>query len=269
MKKILILATLAFMMLPVGAASKRESLEKRIAATHRIISTDEWYGGHRIKFDFEGFTAWVVEPAVKPAEGNPWTWTMQWATAFVPRTGVPDLLAKGWYHVTLEAFATKASDEALPMFDRYQRFLVDTLGLAPKACLIGMSWGGFYSTRYAAAYPANIKAIYLDAPLMNFDGRKRDRGPWNDIVPENGCWTEDPRMPVNKAKALADAGLPILLLYGEEDQVLNPVYNCELFAARFKAAGGNIEVIARPMWGHHPHGLDPGETIKIVEFFSK
>ena len=38
-----------------------------------------WYGYRRTKFDFDGFSAWVVEPSVKPAAGRPWTWTIQWS----------------------------------------------------------------------------------------------------------------------------------------------------------------------------------------------
>ena len=61
----------------------------------------------------------------------------------------------------------------------YQRFLVEELGLAPKANLVGMSWGGFFSTRYAARYPQNVCRIYLDAPLLTFAGCSQLRiGPW-------------------------------------------------------------------------------------------
>ena len=270
MKKILI----ALLLLAGACFQSRavlvDDVRYKIAAETKILSMDEWYGGQRIKFDFEGLTAWVVVPPAKAKEGNPWTWTMQWAEAFVPRTSVPELLKKGWFHVTLEAHDHRASDEFLPTFDRFQKFLVEKLGFAPKACLIGMSWGGFYSTRYAAAYPQNVKAIYLDAPLMNFDGgfsKARNIGPWENRKPASGSWTEDPRMPVNKAEPIAKAGIPILLVYGLRDQTVTPEINCELFASRFKAAGGQIEVIARPLWDHHPHGLDPGFTQKIQALF--
>lgn len=211
-----------------ASATLTEDFCGKIASSHKIISTDIWYGGNRIKFDFEGLTAWLVVPEGKPEKGNPWTWTMQWAEDFVPRTAVPELLAKGWFHVTLEAFEHKASEEFLPAFDRFQKYLVTELGLAPKACLIGMSWGGFFSTRYAAAYPENVKAIYLDAPLLNFDGRFKDIGPWESSLPKSGSWTDDPRMPVNKAAAIAAAGIPILILYGKDDKVVKPELNCEL-----------------------------------------
>ena len=33
-----------------------------------------------------------------------------------------------------------------------------------------MSWGGFFSVRYAAAFPDCVARIYLDAPLLTFGG---------------------------------------------------------------------------------------------------
>lgn len=270
MKKLLLVLLFTASACFQGYATLADDISAKISSQTKIISKDDWYGGRRIKFDFEGLTAWVVVPSANAKEGNPWTWTMQWADAFIPRTAVPELIAKGWFHVTLEAHDYRATDEFLPTFARFQKFLVEKLGLAPKACLIGMSWGGFYSTRYAAAYPENVKAVYLDAPLMNFDGdfsRKRNIGPWESCPPASGSWTDDPRMPVNKAEAIAKAGIPVLLLYGTQDSVVNPELNCEIFISKFKEAGGRIEVIPRKMWNHHPHGLDPGYTDKIQALF--
>jgi len=248
-----------------------QSLRAKIANEHRIIGEDMWYGYRRTKFDFNGRTAWVVEPSVKPASGIPWTWTMQWSEAFVDRTGVPDLLKKGYHHVTIDLFDTRMNDTGVASAADYQEFLVQKLGFAQRANLIGMSWGGFFSTRYAAAHPQNIAKIYYDAPLLTFDGfgePKSSRiGSWANECPANG-WANDPRMPVNLAERIAAAKIPILLLYGGQDQVVKPALNCELFLKRFKNAGGQAIVENRALFGHHPHGIDPDKTGRIVEFFS-
>ena len=99
------------------------NLTARIAEKNKVIRTDKFFGFERTVFDFKGHEAWVVEPKDKVAEGMPWTWTMQWATAFVPRTSVPKLLEKGWHHVTLQMFDTRACDEALPEFKAFQEYL--------------------------------------------------------------------------------------------------------------------------------------------------
>ena len=252
---------------------------QKIAATKKVLRSDIWYGYKRTVFDFEGHEAWVVSPSCEPAAGLPWTWTMQWAEAYVDRTGVLDLLAKGWHHVTIDTFRHRMDEEGLRISRAFQKFLVEELGFAPKANLVGMSWGGFFSTRYAATFPECVGKIYLDAPLMNFSGFAEGGssmtpteaaakiGPWSSMPPADGDWNVDPRMPVNMADRLAKGGIPILLLYGGQDATVRPAKNCELFAEKFKAAGGKIDVHPRGLYGHHPHGEDPNKTSSIVSFF--
>ena len=64
---------------------------------------------------------------------------------------------------------------------------------------------------------------------------------------------------------LALAGEDIRI-YGGADAVVPPKINCEAFAERLKAAGGEINVIRRAAFGHHPHGVDPNKTDRIVRF---
>lgn len=248
-----------------AAAPVRSEVTRKLAAAgFQVEKTDRLWNGTRTLFRFKGRVAWVIAPD-RPKPGNPWTWTMQWWTAFVPRTGVPDLIADGYHHVVLDMFSTRAEDAAMPTFAEYQAMLVKTLGLAPKARLLGLSWGGFFSVRYAAKYPRNVDRIYLDAPLLNFDGfDRRSPAQWNRTKPLAG-WTTDPRMPVNMAGAIAKAGIPVLLLYGGKDKVVPPERNCELFLARFKAAGGRIRAVRRAAYGHHPHGADPGDSV-VLDF---
>lgn len=250
----------------MDAEREGRSVRAKIAKAHRIVGEDLWHGYRRTKFDFGGHVAWVVEPSVKPLDGLPWTWTMQWAEAFVDRTGVLDLLRRGCHHVTIDLFDTRMDERGLLAAAKFQEFLVNELGFAPKANLVGMSRGGFFSTRYAATYPQNVARIYLDAPLLNLSGfTAMQVGSWGTLGVAD--WTADPRMPVNMAKPIAAAGIPILLLYGGQDQTVRPDLNCEPFIRRFNAAGGKAVVDKRDAFGHHPHGTDPDKTDRIVRFF--
>lgn len=241
-----------------------------IGKKHRVIRQDAWYGGRRTVFDFQGYEAWVVEPpeGVPVAAGKPWTWTMQWKTAFVQRTGVPKLLGMGWHHVTIDTYARRMDAEGLRISQAFQEYLVNDLGMNSKARLIGMSWGGFFSVRYAATYPQNVAQIYLDCPLLNLGGRSSDVGigSWQNSKPVN--WTDDPRMPINMAKPIADAKIPVLLSYGSADTVLDPKLNSEIFISRFKSFGGEISIVYRALYGHHPHGFEEGD-MRLVDFFIK
>lgn len=254
-----------------------ESLEAKIAEKHTILVSDWWGGGHRMIFEFNGRKGWIVEPDC-PRADRPWVWTMQWMGAFLDRTGSSTLVKNGFYHVHLEAFETRCDERGLVALSEFQDYLTGELGLAPKARLIGMSWGGFYSIRYASTYPERVLKIYLDAPLLDlqkfgntgtFAPTKGARwiGPWASLLPEGGSWSNDPRMPVNRAEPIAKAGIPIILLYGGQDQTVDPRQNCELFADRFRAAGGVIDVYKRGGYGHHPHGFEYEDVPRILRFF--
>jgi hypothetical protein len=47
-----------------------------------------------------------------------------------------------------------------------------------------------------------------------------------------------------------------------------PSENCVRFANAFKAAGGDIKIVERKSYGHHPHGLELDEQQKFVDFFN-
>ncbi|MBO5643301.1 MAG: alpha/beta fold hydrolase [Kiritimatiellae bacterium] len=279
LKKILFLAAcLICAGLLEASTYESVSISNKIAATCKVLSQDQWYGFNRIKFLFKGKVAWVVEPKDKVLKDKPWTWTMQWAEAYVKRTGVPEALKIGYHHATIELFETRMNDEGVEIAAQFQRYLVDALGFAPKVNLIGMSWGGFFSIRYASKYPECIKSIYLDAPLLSFDSFAPNDaptkaamkiGPWALMAPESGKWIEDERMPINNAEKIALAKIPVLLLYGAQDQTVKPELNALVFIDRFKKAGGSIKVIKRGMYGHHPHGVDLDETELLLKFFAQ
>lgn len=226
---------------------------------------DEWVGYKRSIFDFQGRQAWIVEPK-EPTAGNPWTWCMEWPTAFVFRTAVPNLLARGFHHVHLQAFG-HGNDEDQKAFADFQKFLVDQ-GLSKKAGLIGMSFGGLYSCRYAAFHPENVACIYLDAPLCSFHHFSH----LSLVTEQYGLKTfadglDLPGLPINLTAKLKD--FPILLIYGKQDTTVPPEDNCELFLSRLQQQGGKgeVTVVARNNWAHHPHGLD--DPAQILDFMVK
>ena len=266
-----------------------EALADLIAKEYKVLSVGDWYGGRRIEFDFNGYNAWLVCPAkgTKVAEGRPWTWTMQWRTAFVDRTGASEMLRRGWHHAAIDTFKHRMDSKGLEVNRAFQRYLVEKLGLNPKAALIGMSWGGFFSVRYAATYPDCVERMYLDAPLLTFhefnpqfEPEKRakkiggDGADWGKGPLDGKSWEFDSRMPVNLVAPIAKARIPVLLLYGGQDQSVRCDLNAELFIRRMREAGGVLRVgindaegRGRAAFGHHPHGLELDQQDKLAEFF--
>jgi pimeloyl-ACP methyl ester carboxylesterase len=211
---------------------------------------------------------------------------MEWPTAFQNRTGVKELLSAGYRWVTFNpAFgrnkkpvAGNQNDDMVAKRNRFQKFLVSELGLEEKCCLVGMSWGGFYSVRYASMHPECVKAMYLDAPLLDFSTLSSFKGKtceqlkaFYPQVTKDYVGADDPLQPVSPARAetIARAKIPVLLIYGAKDVVVPAESNCLRFAKAFEAAGGHLRLWRDNLRGHHPHGLEPGEGAVFVNFFNK
>ncbi len=219
---------------------------------------EKWYGGILHIFEIDGHQAWFVEPE-NPAGDGRWTWCMIWPEAFVPRTGVPELLERGFYHAHIDVLSTHATPEGQKTILKFYWKALE-LGLAPKVNLIGMSWSGFFSLRFASENPEKISCIYLDAPLCNIADRSVPQmAEISQILQQEYGLTEAEMQtsfynPVNALKPIA--GIPVFAAIGEDDLVVPPANHINILEKRFKALDGNIKICRRTMWGHHPHGFD-------------
>jgi len=228
--------------------------------------TDDWHGFQRHHFQFEGYNAWIVEPRYPAGDGR-WSWCMVWPDSFVDRVGVISMLQHGFYHVHIDLFETRANPQGVCTMSRFHDYLI-SIGLAGKTCLIGKSWGGFFSLRYASEYPERIASLYLDAPVCT----AADEGPSattemrkQEICSRFGMSFEELKSsrlnPVNHLEGIVKAGIPIFALAGKADTFVNLDSNLDFLEKRLAELGGKIRIIRRNFWGHHPHGLDDPEEI--------
>lgn len=220
---------------------------------------EKWYNFDRYKFEFEGRNAWVAVPHEAAGDGR-WSWCTQWAEAFVERVGTTDLLSKGFHHAHIDVFDTKCNIEGVEIMKRFHDFLVSR-GLAEKVNLIGMSWGGYFSLRYATTYPEKVKAIYLDAPVCNSaDPKSSAAERVADISKMYNLTIEELKTstlnPINRVQVLIDNQIPLFIATGEDDLVVEVATNINLIEAELKKANYPYTIIRRAAWGHHPHGFD-------------
>ncbi len=229
--------------------------------------TTEWYGFTRHDFEFEGYHAFLVEPHT-PAPDGRWSWCTMWPEAFVPRVAIPALLELGYHHAHIDVFATRANQEGVAVMHRFHDYLV-SLGLAPKVNLIGMSWGGFFSLRYAETYPQDVCAIYLDAPVCDAADPSQPAEHRSYSIREAWKMTaeeirQSPLNPLNNVQPIVDAHIPIFAATGEDDQAVSVWHNFNVLEQCLLAAGAKLTVVRRDAWGHHPHGFD--DVKEIVRF---
>jgi pimeloyl-ACP methyl ester carboxylesterase len=247
------------------------------AITWSAESVDTWRGYRRHFLRVEGVSCWVVEPK-QALPGNPWTWCMEFPDAFTERTGVPELLAKGFYHLHMSVGNTFGSPDSLKRFDAFYA-TVTQHGLARKGALIGISRGALYAYNWAARNPDKVACIYADAPVCDFKSWPAGRGQgvgsagdWQELIRCYGFANEAealayPNNPIDSLAPLAKAGIPLFHVVGDADDVVPVAENTAIMEQRYKALGGRITVIHKPGVGHHPHGLD--DSTPIVEFISK
>ena len=233
-------------------------------------TTDEWYGFQRHHFTFEGCNAWIAEPKYPAGDGR-WSWCTVWPEAFVKRVGIVALLEHGFYHVHIDAFKYRANPEGIRIMRGFQDKL-ESMGLSPKANLIGMSWGGFFSLRYAEENPDKIAAIYLDAPLCNSAPESPDNTFYPELIKSledtYGLSFEELKTsklnPLNNVEPIVKARIPLFAAVGQSDQTLFIQDHFDLLEKRIIELGGTIHVIRRNYWGHHPHGLD--DVKELLDF---
>lgn len=235
---------------------------------------DEWHRAKRHTFLFKGRTAWVVEPST-PLPGNPWSWCMMFPDAFTVRCAAPQLVAAGFHHAFLDVGNTFGSPAAVTQLAAFHDELVRR-GLGPKPALVGISRGGLYAHRYASEHPDRVAVIYGDAGVCDFKSwpggkgkGKGSPGDWKACLAAYGFADEAAALayqgnPIDTLGPLAKAGVALIHVVGDADDVVPPAENAAIVEQRYRALGGTIEVIHKPTCGHHPHGLDDPQP--VVDF---
>jgi pimeloyl-ACP methyl ester carboxylesterase len=235
-------------------------------------ATGTWNGFARHELELEGKKLTVIAPDAA-APGLPWVWHGE----FFGHRPVPDvaLLGRGFHIVYLAVPNLFGAPEALEHWDRAYRLLTETYGFAPKAALVGLSRGGLYCYNWASQHPERVACVYADAPVCDLKswplGHGAGPGTPNEIpkllaaygVSEIEALLAVALNPVDRLAPLAEAGIPLLHVYGDADELVPWEENTGVLAERYEALGGSVERIAKPGVGH-VHGLD--DATPIVEF---
>lgn len=236
----------------------------------------QWHGFARYDFQVDGKSVLVVAPD-RPAPGRPWVWHGE----FFGHKPAPDLalLRRGFHIVYMQVPDMLGAPGAVAHWNAFYRELTGKHGFATKAALVGLSRGGLYCYNWAAANPEKVACIYGDAPVCDFKswpgGRGKGKGSprdWKLVLEKYGFASDAEALaydknPVDNLALLAEAGVPLLHVYGDADNVVPWDENTGVLAQRYRQLGGAITLIAKPGVGHHPHGLD--DPTPIVEFIAR
>lgn len=233
---------------------------------------ETWNGFEKIDFIFEGRKASLVIPE-KEERTSKWLFKMEYRDAF-PGLEI-EMLKRGWNVAFIENKTRWCLEEDLDLKKRFTDFLVREYEIERKCVPVGMSCGGMFAVKFAAKYPECVEALYLDAPVLNLLSCPGDMGigqsgMWEEFQNATGmsksefiCYREHP---MDYFPVLGSHEIPVVLVYGKEDEIVPYCENGELLEKYYKANQIKLLAIGKDGCGHHPHGLEePGEVADFVE----
>jgi len=232
-----------------------------------------WNGYDRYDFVYDGRNCIAVTPR-EAAAGRPWIWRARFF-GHEPQTDLA-LLAKGFHLVYMDVVELFGNPEAVAHWNAFYKYLTGEHGFARKAAMEGMSRGGLYIYNWAAENPEKVSCIYADAPVCDIrswpGGKGRAPGSaalWKQCLAAYGLTEQQAAgfkgNPIDHLEPLARAGVPLLHVVGDADEVVPVEENTTILEARYKKLGGSITVIHKPGVGHHPHSLkDPAPIVRFI-----
>lgn len=232
-----------------------------------------WHGYEIETFCFEDRTAHLVFPKA-PRADRAWLLKTEYWGAF-PQAELA-LVEKGFYLACVENESRLAPKSDCDVKARFCKYLQETYGLKEKCVPVGMSCGGAHAVRFAGYYPQLVQCMFIDAPVLNFAsypgkiGHRECEYVWErefvktypNVIRED--LPQFPHHPINMASILVEHQIPIIMVYGLEDQTVIYKENGKLLEKAYENTG-LLKVVPVRYRGHHPHGMLEDQTV-IVDF---
>ena len=230
----------------------------------------------QIEFEFEGRYATLIFPPEGTANTR-WMMKTEYFGAF-PAVEI-NLLHRGYHLAYLKNINRIGTDIDTDAKARFAKHLHETYGLAEKCVPVGMSCGGLQAVNFAAKYPDLVSVLYLDAPVMNFLSWPfgmgdcfvdRGEAQQKEVLDALGMTKSElicfRGHPIDKIPALIREKIPVVMVYGDSDNVVPYPENGAVLEKAYRQAGLPLSVHGKQGCGHHPHGLaNPAPIIDFIE----
>jgi pimeloyl-ACP methyl ester carboxylesterase len=171
-------------------------------------------------------------------------------------------LAQGFHVAGVDVGVSCGNMAGVAAFQQLYELLVGNYHLNPKARLFATSNGGLMTYNWAARHPQHVDrifAIYPVTDMRTWPGLAKACGaePWADTpAPYAGMTVAElqaklPELnPIEQLAPLAKHTIPILHLHGDQDELVPLEANSVVLVERYKALGGQAELIILPGEGH-------------------
>ncbi len=205
-------------------------------------------------FEVDDRAAFIFWPAVeKQQQPQPWVFYAPTLAAY------PDEHEKWMHQQFLDAGIAVAgidvgeaygNPKSRQTFDVFYEHMVGQRRFAKKPVLLGRSRGGLWVASWAADHPerfAGLAGIYPVFDWQTYPGVDKAAAAYGvlseELVSKAAEWN-----PIARIGKLAEAGIPVYLIHGDQDNVVPLEPNSQAFAKVYEVAGKsdkiNLEVVA-------------------------
>jgi pimeloyl-ACP methyl ester carboxylesterase len=255
------------------STSREQNQEGKRASTPNV---SKQFGSERLDFMVDDCRAFLIRPKHDaPARSKPWLW---YAPAFMGKhpsnpsvnptqcihptdadtpvmsdrkdrtTNVwlfTRLLSHGFHICGIEVGESYGNPWSRQRLTEFYHYLLKNYRLSPKACLYPQSRGGLMLYNWAVEYPDWVQCIGGNQPvcdLRSYPGMEKACAAYGMSVSGLREHLEE-HNPIDRLVPLAARRVPILHIHGDEDTVVPLEANTMELARRYKAAGGEMQVI--------------------------
>ncbi len=263
------------MLTAIGCANLQQ--ERSVMEDIFIGEPSNFHGYKMYSFAFNDRNCRVVVPR-NPAKGYPWIWR---AHFFGHRPEVDlALLSRGFFLAYIDVGDLYGNKEAVNLWNDFYKYLVSEYRFSKQVVLEGMSVGGLIVFNWATENARKVSCIYADAPVLDFrswpGGLLQGLGSTEDwqqclkaynMTAAQASSFQD--QAINHLEPLWEQKVPVLIVSGDQDDIVPYKENGEILASRLKEHGGKVKVILKKEKGHS-HGLeDPQPLIRFVLKYAK
>lgn len=233
-----------------------------------LPSESTQFGAKRVDFAVGETQGFIIMPEKSAADGRrPWVW---YAPTFIGHH--PDdshtwmatqLLDAGFAICGVDVGESYGSPAGIAQYTAFYEHVREHYRLDEKPCLLPQSRGGLMLLNWAIVNPGKVQCIagiYTVCNIESYPGVERACGAYG-MTAEALAAQLDRYNPLARAKALADAKVPMLFIHGDSDTVVPVGENAGAFVERCQSLGGNARIVIVPGRGHEvcPEFFQSGE----------
>ncbi len=209
------------------------------------------------EFTVSGHRAFLLTPPRARTGGPPpWVWyapTLPGLPAGTEHWMFQQFLAAGLAIAGLDVGESYGSPSGRALFTALHAELVHRRGFSSRPALLARSRGGLMLYNWAAEHPESVAClagIYPVCNLVSYPGLAKACDAYALTEAELTARLAE-HNPIERLAPLARAGVPLLHLHGDQDEIVPLDQNSGVLAERYRKLGGEMHLLVFPGQGHN------------------